>query len=472
MWCCLSGIAYSKSSPQANPSLSLDEAILLAVRSNPNVQSSQLSYVSQKFNLWIQEWKFYPHYSFEASASYNTIKTNDLIKSGHHYNAQPSISLLTPYGTEATLSAANPQIRNYNPGVSLKIMQPLMRGFGKAVVEASLNNARDSDVISRLNNEGVLRVTVTDVINAYLNVVAAEQTVLIDKEAVKRAETSVTQTKIFIQAGHKAGNEIVTVQANLASVRTQLENDKNSLMQMRYALLQSIGLDPNSGIQFKSLDVQRLIQKYRKPTLAQTKRFALENDISYQTAKITLSGQKTRDLILAEDNSRWKLDMSATLGAGNGVGGGQNAGTGSLINGLNQSQEVMLTLKIPIDDQTSKQAVANAKIALTQARIELRKEKWSKETNAINGWNNVASAERALSFAEDAEKLQEKTYNVNYQKYLHGLIDSLELQSALISLIQAKQTSLNSRINYLRALVNLDMLIGNTLKTWKINVRL
>ncbi len=46
-------------------------------------------------------------------------------------------------------------------GLSLQIMQPLMRGFGKAVVEASLNNAKDSEVISRLNIEGTLRTTVT-----------------------------------------------------------------------------------------------------------------------------------------------------------------------------------------------------------------------------------------------------------------------------------------------------------------------
>ncbi len=99
-----------------------------------------------------------------------------------------------------------------------------------------------------------------------------------------------------------------------------------------------------------------------------------------------------------------------------------------------------LTLQIPIDDQVAKQAVLNAKIALQQAELALKQEKWDIETNAINGWNNVVSAERALHFAENAEKLQTKTYNISYQKYIHGLIDSLELQSAQLQLIQAQQT--------------------------------
>ena len=113
----------------------------------------------------------------------------------------------------------------------------------------------------------------------------------------------------------------------------------------------------------------------------------------------------------------------------------------------------------------------SAKIAIRQARLALRKDKWNKETQAINGWHNVKSAEPALRFAEDAEALQEKTYNVSYQKYLHGLIDSLELQSALLSLVDAKQILLNSKIAWLRALVNFDQLMGHTLKTWKINTR-
>lgn len=468
---CFSLGAYS-SAKTDKVTLSLEEAILLAVRSNPNVQSSQLSLVSQKFSLWVQEWDFYPHYSFEASAIYrNSASSGQSSLGSHTYNAQPAISLVTPIGTQLSLAANSAKTRNYNPGLSLQVLQPLMRGFGTAVVEASLNNARDSTVISRLNIEGVLRGTVTEVINAYLGVVSAERTVIIDEEAVQRAETSVKQTKLFIKAGHKAGNELVTVEANVASAKTTLENDKNNLIQARYALLAAIGIDPNVDVHFTSLNVQGLIQKYNKPTLDHAKKWTLENDIQYQTDQITLHGQKSRDLLVAEDNTRWQLNFAANVSTGNGSGGGQNAGFNSLYNGINHAQSVGLALQIPIDDQQSKQAVVNAKIALKQARLALLQEKWNKETSAINGWNNVGSAERALHFAEDAEKLQEKTYAVSYQKYLHGLIDSLELQSAQLSYIQAQQASLSARINFLRSLVNLDQLTGNTLKTWKINVR-
>lgn len=464
--------SYSKEQNNKILSLSLKEAILLAIRSNPNVQSTQLSDVAQKFGLWVQEWQFLPHYDLRASAIANRNKSPNQSIQTQNYDIQPSISWKAPIGTELTVAGTNNSSTHYNPGLSLKVMQPLIRGFGKAVVEASLNDARDSTIISKLNIEGILRTTVTDVINAYLGVVSAERAVLIDEEAVKRAQTSVEQTKIFIKSGRKAGNELITVKASVASAKTQLENDKNFLIQSRYALLAAIGIDPNREVHFSNLDLQNLIQQYHLPALNNAKKWALENDIQYQIDKITLHGQKSRDLLIAEDNTRWQLNFNANVATGSATGGGQNAGMNSLFNGLNQTQSVGLDLQIPIDDQQSKQAVVNAKIAIKQAELALMQEKWRKETSAINAWNSVISADRALRFAEDAESLQEKTYHVSYQKYLHGLIDSLELQSAQLSFIQAQQASLNARINYLRALVDLDLLIGNTLKTWKVNVRL
>ncbi len=469
----LSGTAHAAVPDKKKPTLSLQEAIYLAVRSNPNAQISQLSYLSQKFSLQVAEWQFQPHYSFQGSVSRTSsrVSGNPAIY-GSNWNAQPTVTWLSPIGTQVTLGATNTRAENYHPGLSLQIQQPLLRGFGKAVVQSALNNAYDSERISRLNVEGTLRSTVSTVINAYLDVVMAERIIKIDEDALKRALESVKQTKLYIKAGHKAGNEIVTVQANVASSRTQLENDRNNLLQARYALLTAIGLDPDTDVTFEKLDIDGLINKYNVPKVSEVKSEVLKNDIQYQVDDITLHGSTTRALLVAEDNARWQLNAIATAGTGNGSGSGQNSGLNSLFNGTNQSESVALTLQIPIDDQLSKQAIQNAKIALKQAEIGFRAERWAKETGAINGWNQVQSARAAQFYATDAESLQEQTYRVSYQKYLHGLIDSLELQTAQLQLIQSQQTLLNSRIVYLKALVNLDMLMGKTLKTWNVKVRL
>ncbi|MEO8401998.1 MAG: TolC family protein [Gammaproteobacteria bacterium] len=454
--------------------LSLNEAILLAVRENPNVQTSQLSYVQQKFALEIQQWQFQPHFAIQASKT--TTQTYSVTPGGYvTTNAtgiQPSVSLLTPLGTQVSLSASNSLSDHYNPGLSLQVMQPLMRGFGRPIVEAALYNARDSEKISRLGVEGTLRSTITSVINAYLDVISAKNTLKIDQEALNRSEESVRQTKLFIKAGHKAGVELVAVQADAASAEARIENDKNNLDQARYALLSTIGIDPSTNVGVSSVDVTKLIKKYQIPTLDEAKEMILENDIQYQTDQITLHGSVQRSVLQAEDNTRWQLNLTANANAGNSTGGGPNAGLNSLVNGVNQTDSATLNLTIPIDDRPAKLALASAKIALREAEIALKQEKWGKETSVINGWNTIYSAERAEQFAENAERLQEQTYKVSFQKYSFGLIDSLELQTAQQQFSAAQQALLGARVSYLKALINLDLLVGTTLKTWDIKIKL
>lgn len=455
------------------PTLTLDEAILLAVRHHPHVQISQLNHVIEKYNLYIQQWEFYPHYNLRAKAAFmqNGIP-GQLINNGHLYSVEPGVSLLTPIGTTVSLSSVNTNDNNHtNIALSAEIMQPLLRGFGKTIVETALNDAKDAEVISRLNMQGMLQQTVTNVISAYLDLMFAKKILFIDQAALTRAEKSMQQTKLFIQSGHKAGNELVTVSANVASAKMQLENDENIFKQTRYALLTAIGLDPNTNISFFDLDIKKLINKYNLPTLDKTKYLVLQNDIQYQIDNITLHGSTTRNVLVAKDNARWQLNLTANMMTGNTFSGSEDASINNLFNASNQSKSIMLSLDIPIDNQPLKQAILNAKIALKQAQLALMQEKWSNETNAINNWNLVQSALRALYFAQDAERLQQKTYQLSFQKYLHGLIDSLELQSAQQSLIQSQQALLSAQISYLKALVNLDLLIGHTLKTWDIPVR-
>lgn len=463
----------SNACAHGSKALTLDEAILLAVRQNPNIQSSRLDLVSQKFSLWVQEWQFLPHYSLQADATLG--RNHNPIngwKGSHNYSVSPGMTWTSPIGTELSLTSTNVDTNHFNPGLALQFTQPLMRGFGTAIVETALHNAQESLQIQKLSIEGTLRTTVTNVINAYLDVIYAEKRLHIDEKALQRAEKSVSDTKLFIKAGRKAGNDLVTVQANVASAKSTLESDKNNLLQTRYALLTAIGLDPNADVHFADLDLDRIIAKYHIPPLPLTKQLTLENDVNYQTQEIMLYGSKARALMVAKDNARWQLNIHGSVSTGGASGGGAAAGFNSIFNGAYQGQTIGIKLDIPIDNQQLKQSVLDAKIALKQAALAQKQKRWSVETSAINGWNSVNATLRALHYAEDAEQLQERTYNLSYQKYLHGLIDSLELQSAQFSLIQEQQNLLRSRIDYLKALVNLDQTIGHSLKTWNIQVRL
>lgn len=452
--------------------LSLNDAILLALRENPGVQRKQLDNIRVKYALELAQWNFKPHYQINA---YKTTLQNYSATSAGEITQNttaitPQATLNTPFGTNVTVAASNSLNQNYHPGLSLTVIQPLVRGFGRPIVEAALQSAMENVKISHMQMEETLRTTVTNVINDYLSVVSAEKTLEVDQRALKRSQKSVEQTTLLIKAGRKPGVELVTVEADVANTQARIESDQNALAQAHAQLLQAIGLDPGANVVFTDISVPKLIKKYRIPSLEDTKKLVVANTVSYQVAQITYEGSTKRSVAAAENNMLWKLDLTATAATGSNSGAGQNAGLNSVVNGINRNDSVRLDLTIPIDDQSAKIALENAKIALHDAAIGLKEDKWRNETTAIDSWNTVFSAERSLKLSEHAEELQQRAYNVSEQKYNYGLIDSIELQSTRQQYMTTQQQFVTQQIAYLKALVALDQLIGRTLQTWNIQV--
>ncbi len=232
------------------------------MRKNPNVQQAQLNHVLNKFALELQQWQFKPHYLLQLTKTTSqdySVTRNGMVTT-NMTGVDAGVSVLSPIGTNVKLTSTNNEGNHYNPGLSLQIMQPLMRGFGRSIVEMELYNAMDSEKIGRLNVEGALQTTITAVINAYLDVVSMQNRLKIDEQALAKAENSVMQTRLFIKAGRKAGVELVTVEASAASARSQIETDRNNLTQAKYALLGAIGLDPNTVVEFEDVEVPALIK--------------------------------------------------------------------------------------------------------------------------------------------------------------------------------------------------------------------
>ncbi len=458
--------------PPPSHVMTMDEAIMLAIRKNPNVLQAKLNDVRQKYALFLAEWEFKPHYTLSAKTTTmrNFSVTDDGYVTENSTGVDGAVTLLTPYGTKGTLASSVNQTAHFHPSLSLDVIQPLIRGFGKPIVETALFNAKDNRKVSLLNIENTLRNTVTAVINAYLDVISAEKSLKVDEDALERAELSATQTKLFIKSGRKAGVELVAVDADIARAKTNIENDENTLRETRFALLNAIGLDPNSNITFSSIDISWLMKKYHVPMLNDAKILAIDNDIQYQIDQLTFHGALQRNLQEAKDNTRPQLDLIGNLSTGTS-NDDNNSGLKSLVNGINQTSSLTLSLAVPVDDQVAKMALQSAKIAIQEAKIALQQEKWNKETITINSWNSIASAKRASLLAEEAKQLQEQAYQISFQKYSHGLIDSLQLQSALQQLKLSAEALNQASMNYVKALVNFDLLIGNTLKTWDIEVK-
>jgi len=439
------------------------------------LQSAELDRVVQKYAVVVAKNEFEPQFSLTGSLS-RTISQSDNSTTGTtSYSITPEASIKTGIGTEFTFTSNNPVVDNqYNPALILKITQPLIRGFGQAVVEASLNNALDSEAINKLNLKNTVITTINQVITNYFAVVQAQKTLVTDRLSLKRYEDTVANDQAMITAGRMARGDIVQAQAQVETQKVSIENDINNIKQAHLTLLDSLGIDIYANVQLpKTIDFRSIASTLigkKMLTLNEFNAFALKNNINYQTTGISLK-QLARDVVVAKDNQRWKLDLTASQTAGGGTGGGKNSGLESLVNGRNHATEAELDLSIPIDDVAAKQQEIQTTIALQQANINYKELKKQLEINITNAYNTIQSTRQQVVLAERALALQQRTVEIARIKRNAGRLSTFELLNDQRDLTTADQTVTNSLITYINSLTVMNQILGTTLDRFGIWIK-
>jgi outer membrane protein TolC len=455
--------------------LTLKDSILLALRYNPSVQSSELQRVIDKFNLRLAENALEVRYALTGTANYTHSISNGFSSTNRTANLTPGASLTTPIGTNISINMNN-NVTNtagvgsfYNPTATVTITQPLLQGFGSTVstAAAALYIAQMTEEINKLNLKNNIISIVTQVIQQYSAVVQAKNNLTTQELSLKSAEELVDRYRAYIRAGRNAPTDIVQPEANVASQQLNLQQAQNSLQQSYESLLNVLGLDPNQKI-FVSDKVGFANAKF--PPLKESISLALQHNISYQQALYSLKNTE-RNYLVAKDQQRWTLNLEASSVNGGGSGGAPNSGIESIVNGSNRSNSVGLNLTVPIDNLPVESAFVNAKIALEQQQINLLGLKRQIITGVTSAYNSLISQKQQIVQSKQSVKLAQQSLDIAYAKQKYGRITPFEVTSLQTALTTAQLTEISSEINYLNSLASYDQLLGVSLDRWDINIR-
>jgi len=468
------GLIFAR--PNKKLMLTLKDAIFLALRNNPTIESSELDRISQKYEVVVQKYAFEPQYSLKSSLNYTASKSNNESSNTSAFNLQPGASLKTKYGTRFSISAENPvENQEYNPSITFQVEQPLIKGFGKAIVEAALNNALDQEKENKLELKNTVISTINTVMTDYFNLISAKENLKVAKASLKGYEETLHNDRIKIAVGSIAKNDIYQDKARVASARTSIQSSLNTINQARNTLLYDIGLSPEANIDIPdktNFDALAFRLKGGKnlPNEHYCKQLAISNNADYQKTGIALRILR-RQLLTAKDNNRWQLDLTASEKMGGGSQGGPDSGFKSLTNHRNHEESVGLELTVPIDDVNAKQEIIDARVALDQAQVNYRNARRELEITVINNRNAVIIDKRQLEEALQTLELQNKTVHFAQLKHDAGRISNFQLLNLQQDLTTAKQTVVVSMLSYLTDLSNLDQELGTTLDLWNIKVR-
>ena len=451
--------------------LSLREAILLALRYNPNIQNAELDRIIQRYQLRLANNEFELQYALGASGVVQKNKFNGIgSDTTNTFVASPELGLKTKLGTTASVSVDNNVAiyNGYNPTLNLTVTQPLLRGFGPSVNEVGLLNAIDNEWLNKLNLQQSVVDQITQVIISYRALILSGNNLQNQRLQLKEAKKSYEINKKKIEAGQLEPTGNIQQSYQIESLSLMVEQGENDFNISSQDLLQTIGLDPDMHLSVPS-DVT--LDKIIVPDLKQSIEMALAHNTQFLAQKMVLRADE-RALKVAKNQQLWQLDVSASVQTGtvNDVTG-LNSGLSGIYNGNNINESARVTLKVPLHDLNRRSQLINAKIRLEKDRINIIAAKRALITNITNTINNIRSLAKRYQLAQKQVKLAEQSYALEKKKLQAGISSALDVNNTQNQLIQAQSGLIGAKIAYLNQLSALQRTLGTTLEYWKIILR-
>lgn len=423
--------------------LTLQDAIWLALRGNPDVEGFALDRITQKFGLLLTRYDlFEPHFDkvgFTASKQ---------LGSGHHWTWSPTIntSLATPLGTQLGFSYANKDTYTFSA------TQPLLKGFGYYSHILPWRSALAEEASNKLAYKMNIIVVVRQVVQAYMGLVGQYNTLKSQQADFKETLLGLKQDALKVKAGDMAPSDYLRSKVQLESDRLNIVSTKNAVTQAYHDFLTTLGLRTDANI-----NIEKTIhwRRYHVPGLKACIAIALQKNIGYQQAKLALANDQ-RALAIANNNLWPQLDVGETS---------------TLEHHQKADNTVTLTASIPINPMPERDAALNAKIAVEKAEIALKKIKQQVISDVTTQWTAVQAALRSIHIGMDLVKLDRKTLANTKLKLNYGMTTMFEYLSTQETVLSDEITLIGDQTSYITAVSALQQTMGTTLDVWHITLR-
>ena len=249
-------LAPAQPAPEPIPTLTLDDAIRLALQRNKVLKVSSYLPGIARANLLVARGAFDPALAFQRSYSstqFNTsigpIPVNDLTKVDYY---QAGVQGLLPVGTQYSIYGSTQEVRdtyngitqNYQTFGGFQVTQPLLKGFGLAANLEHVRIQKASRSINDLTYQLSAINTVTNVIVAYSNLQLAH-----DQLESAQAENDLATRQVLednekkYKAGSTSQSDVIEERAYAAQFVEQILIAERSVRDAQNALRELIGED-------------------------------------------------------------------------------------------------------------------------------------------------------------------------------------------------------------------------------------
>ena len=293
------------------------------------------------------------------------------------------------------------------------------------------------------------------VVEAYGNVLLAQESVLISERNKATLEKNLYETKRIFENGLGDEESVDQLQITLSSVDNQLKNarrlEKITLQMLN--LMLGIPIDAPTVL---TENLDNLTQKQIDLGLLDTE-FNIENNIDYKLAA-NLNEQRALELKLAKSYALPTLNAFVNYGGNsfsndfNFLSSGQQW-FGSSILGVDLNIPIFSSLGRSATTQRAKIALEKAKTQFTETQAQVRLQLESAKSDYILSIEQYGTSKENLELAERIEKK-------NQIKYEEGLATSFDPRQAQTQLYSTQQEYLQSMVDVINKKIELETILN------------
>jgi outer membrane protein len=451
--------------------LTMQEAILLALRNNPAVINAQLQRIEDKFQLEIARNAFMPQISaLTLGGKWAKGAKPD------YGSFNPSVSLTNGYGTKIILGASSDF--SGKPSANVEIDQPLLSGFD--VPRQTYLAALDTEKGNKLKYASSIVGVVNSVTQSYIQLVQAKIELKNQAYAVNQQVQELARSQKKLAVGRVSRSSLRSQQSTLMQSKLSYQQQKSSIDNTYQGFLQTLGLSPESKLNLPSqIDVRQLPMKI--PSFNAALRFAFAHNNAYRQTVLGMMDAQ-RAVISTRDAAKWTLgatynynyypnqDASQSL---------QNKSLGSVpaipVGPIPPTEEhggiFGLNLTIPIETLSTRSGLVSARIGYEEAKINLRKSKQDLLRKIMQDYQNIRAQKNNITLAKQGLVLQQQVLKDTQLQYHYGKTTDYFVAAQRKTLLDAQQQLVSAQVNYFTAVQALHDDMGDTLSVWHIRLR-
>lgn len=398
------------------------------------------------------------------------------------------------------LQNTNSMRANFDPSLrsnaTLRVRQPLVQGFGRAVNARNIRISKNNREVSDLVFKQQVSETVARVQNLYWDLVSFAAELQGREEDLQLAKRLYADNKRRVDIGTLAPVELIRAEAEvtmrvqdveLALTQYQLQEAllKNAISKNGLASpsLLTSEIVPTDHIELPPIEDVQPVQDLMELAL-KTRPEMEQSRIQLKNRNLTVRGVRHAmlprvDLVADVTNNglagRMNEDYMGFPGLSSPVStfflGGLGTGMGQIFRRNFPDYQIGVQVTIPLKNRRAQADMTATLLERRQTEIRLRQQENTVRTEVGNAIVGVKRARAQYDAARKTRILQEKTLRAEQRKFDLGVSTIFLVVQAQRDLALSRSTEIMRRSNYIKSHVELDRATGQTLAQNKISVQ-